>query len=275
MQMHGTSLESPKAAPEDEVALFIHSHRRSGTHLLLDTIRESFDIPDQFFALELLPEPRKESGNSLTRFPNYYLIIDHEPIWRFKLSTRHIWDSEQRLKRADRLYREGKHVYIVRSPLEVLRSLYLFDINGAEPKFAVDQKTSFRDYLLGKSLHEQANAMNRMEYWANHVASWCRHPRVLVIQYQDLKQSATECLKAISTHFGIPVHGVARSVAPSGIATGLTNACISKGVAPSWDAEMVDTLWATIAKTFDARSIETLRDHLAQWYSEWALSAAA
>jgi len=249
-----------------EVAFFIHSHRRSGTHFLLDTVRQWFDVPEEFFALELLPDLNATSSREVDEGKRYWLVIDHEPFWAFKLSERHIWNSDRYLQRCTRLYMEGKHLYILRNPLDVLRSLYLFDKHGAEPKFAIDPNTSFRDFLLGGSLHEKAGGMNRVEYWANHVTSWCSDPRVLVIHYQNLKDSPESCLNDISAHFGIPLREVPRSVASSGVATSLTAESVSKGGAPSWDVDMVEIVRRTLSDFLEARPAPDVSACMALWF---------
>jgi FkbM family methyltransferase len=227
-----------------EQVIFVHSHRRSGTHFVLDTIRAWFDVPDGIQEVPGFLTPSELGNHSLSK--------DHEPFWGFKLTQGHIWESQEQWHRTRRLYETGTHLYVVRNPLHVLRSAYIFDIHGAEPKFRIDPKTTFLDYITGRSLHERNNGLNRAEYWAQHVKSWCYDERTMVIHYQDLKANLRNMLSGISDHIGLPVRDFPRQVVSTGVATGLTGAFLSKGQPLPFDTDVIDVIRSAIGKIFGA-----------------------
>jgi hypothetical protein len=240
-----------------EPLIFVHSHRRSGTHFLLDTLRAWFDLPDRIEEIR---------GETLApKYENCTLSKDHEPLWGFKLGQRHIWETQEQWRRGCALYEAGKHVYIVRNPLHVLRSAYIFDTHGAEPGFAVDPATTFLAYVKGGSLHERSGGRTRAEYWAAHVKAWYFDERVLVVHYDDLKRALPQTLRAVADHIGLPARETPRAVTPTGIATNLTSRVLAEGRTVAWDVEVVAEVKAAIDRVFGPPPWRGLEARVAEW----------
>jgi Sulfotransferase domain len=234
------SLEDPP--PE---YIFIHSHRRSGTHLLIDTISSWFDVVPGFCHFPTLDDTFPQGDASI--LPDIRLIKSHEPIYGFQLNAKHLWTSQQHLDENRRLYENSPHIYIVRNPFLVLRSLYVFDLMGTEEKFKIEGNLSFRDYLLAKSMHElNKDEMNRIKYWKQHVLNWASRSDVLIIDYEDLLQSTASTVEAISQHVRCLTRSSQRSINPTGIGRGLTDRFLKGGREPVWEPDITILMETTI-----------------------------
>ena len=235
---------SSSGSPPEYV--FIHSHRRSGTHLLIDTISGWFDVAPGFCHFPTLDKTLPES-EALT-LPHTRLVKSHEPIYGFQLNAKHLWKSRQHLDEDRRIYENNSHIYIVRNPFLVLRSLYVFDLMGTEEKFKIEADLSFRDYLLAKSMHElNADQKNRIKYWEQHVLNWASRSDVLIIDYGDLLQSTTSTVETISRHVKCPMRSSQRSINPTGIGRGLTARFLKGGREPVWEPDIVTLMVTTMA----------------------------
>ena len=140
-----------------EHLIYVHSHRRSGTHFLLDTIRAWFDVPEEIHAI---PNPALFPRVVASAYAPYSLSKDHEPSPGFKLKQAPVWHSAEQRERGRHLYETGSHIYIVRNPLQVLRSAYIFDLSGVEPRYKIDSNTSFLEYITARSLHTRESRAN-------------------------------------------------------------------------------------------------------------------
>jgi hypothetical protein len=221
--------------------IFIHSHRRSGTHYLIDTISSWFDVVPGFCHF---PAPPPESVSAL---PHTRLVKSHEPIYGFMLNEKHLWASQRHLDEHRSYYQDNPHLYIVRNPFLVLRSQYIFDVMGGEPKFKVADNLSFRAYLLGRSTHElNVEGKNRIEYWSQHLRNWASRSEVLIIDYDDLFESQADSMKAISEHVGCRVRSGQRPITPTGIGRGLTERFLKGGRKPVWERDVADLVVAAI-----------------------------
>jgi hypothetical protein len=242
---------------------FIHSHRRSGTHFLIDTISAWFDVVPGFCHF---PAPPPENVSAL---PNTRLVKSHEPIYGFMLNEKHLWTSQRQLDEHRLHYQSGPHLYIVRNPFLVLRSQYAFDVMGGEPKFKVEENLSFRNYLLGRSAHElNVDGKNRIQYWGQHILNWTLRSDVLIIDYDDLLEATTDTVELISKHIGRPVRSSQRAITPTGIGRGLTEKFLTAGREPVWDHDIADLVIATIERVATAQP--RLTRHVARWLAAGA-----
>ena len=239
--------EDQKASSSDSSAeyIFIHSHRRSGTHLLIDTISSWFDVVPGFCHFPTLDNTVPEDEASTLH--NTRLVKSHEPIYGFQLKAKHLWETQHHLDENRRLYENNPHIYIVRNPFLVLRSLYVFDLMGTEDKFKVEQDLSFRDYLLSESMHEaNGDGKNRIKYWEQHVVNWTSRSDILIIDYDDLLQFTTSTAEAISHHVRSPIRSSQHPVSPTGIGRGLTDRFLKGRLKPVWEPDITNLMEATI-----------------------------
>jgi hypothetical protein len=244
--------------------IFIHSHRRSGTHFLIDTISSWFDVMPGFCHFPAPPP------GSVSALPNTRLVKTHEPIYGFKLDEKHLWASQHHLDEHRLHYQNNPHLYIVRNPFQVLGSQYVFDVMGGEPEFRIDDNVSLRAYLLRKSGHElNAEGKNRIEYWEQHAHHWVSRSDVLIIDYGDLLDSTTDTIEAVSQYLGCPPRSSRRPITPTGIGRGLTDRFLKTGREPVWEPFIADLLIAAIGRLAGAQP------RIAPYADRWLAAASA
>ena len=248
--------------------IYIHSHRRSGTHLLIDTISAWFDVTPGFCHLPPTDDTPLQGGTPAAF--DTRLAKSQEPFYGFKLNEKQIWASQQHLADNRLLYEKNPHIYIVRNPFFVLRSLYIFDVMGGEEKFKIDQNLSFSDYLLGISMHEaNVNRLNRIEYWKQHVLNWTSRSDVLIIDYDDLLQSKISTVETISQHVGCAIRSSQRCITPTGIGRGLTDRFLKGGRESVWEPSVANLMEAAI------EHVAAVQPRMARHVDRWLVTAAS
>lgn len=159
-------------------AIVVQSHRRSGTHFLIDTLRSRFPVARDWFHLEedfyarLLSEP--------------VVLKSHDRGWREKLSCETPWHSFLHWVAASTCHDAAAHLHIMRDPRDVLRSLYYFDLKGHEEAYRIPENMSFATYLSTASRRDTDGRMTPVEMWCAHMAAWLSRPSVLQVRYEDL-----------------------------------------------------------------------------------------
>ena len=135
-------------APENSITepVFVASHRRSGTHLTLDTLVANFD----YFKLGF------ENFDSCTEADKRLFKTHLDGV----LATGLVPDG-------------SKIVYVVRDGRDALVSLYNY-----EKSYDADvQKQDFSNFIRSPNPYacsEEAKGMNRAEFWNFHVQSWLK-----------------------------------------------------------------------------------------------------
>ncbi len=138
----------------------VASHRRSGTHFLMACLWRNFEFPD--LALEAHADGRlwQDGRRTTAVVPWGRLFLTHE------LCTPDVDKSEL--------------IYILRNPLEVLRSCWEFD-------------------GMPGTLNEYATA-ERIQYWKDHVKSYSG---AFIVRYEDLLAFPKRTLRDIQCCFGL------------------------------------------------------------------------
>jgi len=178
--------------------LVVHSHRRSGTHFLIDTLRSRFDVASDWFHLE------EDFFSRLTHLP--VVIKSHERVWGEKIRSDVHWESYLHWVAASALYTNAVHMHIVRDPRKVMRSQYYFDLKGHEPAYRIDPQTSFTDYLRAPSPRDPQGQHTHLSYWCAQVESWSAQPGVFQIRYEDLLATPDRELDRIAQFLRMPLH---------------------------------------------------------------------
>ena len=183
------------------------SHRRSGTHRMIDLIREHFPVLDGFFHLE-----------ELSDLTGPKIIKTHEPSRDHKLalfSAR----SAASLPLMRSICRHSRYIYVVRSPWDVMVSLYYFFRGGGEPAFQIPPDLSFEDFLAQTNHLEMSMGLTRPEYWAWHVCNWCRHKDVLIVRYES---GTCELVEQIAQWTELTPKHMPHTLPPTSVGRGLT-----------------------------------------------------
>lgn len=175
----------------------VSSHRRSGTHALIDLIRENFAVQSDFYHLEDILDW------SLEKLKESRIIIKtHEPEPEKKLK---LFINQQLIsqEKAQELSDMTVNVHIYRHPKDVLKSLYYFNIRGHEPVYQIPRETSFTSFLKQEGVQDANPNENRVEFWQRCVKNWVFRKDLLAINYQTLLDEKEAVITKLSQHINI------------------------------------------------------------------------
>lgn len=176
--------------------VLIISHRRSGTHLTIDTIRNNFtrlrELP--YVVLETIDAHHPE----------------HVPVEQMRQSTDEnvrVIKTHYRCDGANDLPAESgeyvtqvfaasKKIYVVRNGLDVMASLYEFR-RGHDPEV---REMSFSQFIREPSFDKQAGDFDKVTYWAHHVEAWLDSPYaddILIVRFEDWVEKYAQTIKRV------------------------------------------------------------------------------
>lgn len=183
----------------------VNSHRRSGTHWVIDTIRCNVPqavfprLPESQLTIEWLSSLDKRKHQALDQMLDHalgtkdaVLIIKSHllPIELDKaLSSGYTSQNRRRTPLYD-LIKDAQHIYVHRDGRDVMVSLYHYMC------YYDDQirKMSFSDFIrmannfLPAHLREPADLdSNRVRYWQAHVTAWLARANTCDVSYEALK----------------------------------------------------------------------------------------
>lgn len=178
-------------------AIFVVSHPRSGTHLMIDTLRKNFSglrgwkLPlfpasNLFLNENQLRGAMKEPGT--TRFwgirKKYPIIKSHKiaqhPDWQKYRDNYGLADFK------------GKVIYVYRNPLRVMLSYYSYEMNkGMIPR-------TFKAFIKEYDGHP-------LKQWRRHVDGYCSREDVCAIEYDILLNDPESCLIKIDKYLSLPL----------------------------------------------------------------------
>ena len=172
--------------------ILIASHPRSGTHLVLDLVRRQFrstwswrwwglPLDHLYLNLERLESKHRPFSEKLAREivnrPSRALMKTH-----FEAGFSESWVPEESVPPNESwlaLIARAKIIYVVRHPLDVMASYHQF-LAGFDPAI---RAMSFQDFI--RSSH-WSGKIDRLGWWAEHVASWEACPNAKILRYEDI-----------------------------------------------------------------------------------------
>jgi len=173
--------------------LIVISHRRSGTHLTIDTIRNNFK---DFKVNEYQVINEKSVANIdsfLTSISNKIQVLKTHFLPDFEL---YVDDSKS--SNLDKLFENSFLIYVYRNGLDVMVSLYEY-----MKKYDLDvQKMTFDQFLItNNNFDNTSEVMNRMKFWNYHVEQWKNSKfkeKIMWIKYEDFINNYQEVIDKIS-----------------------------------------------------------------------------
>jgi hypothetical protein len=177
--------------PSDFPPVYIASHRRSGTHLTLDSLANNFsELSKGFGNLDW-------EDQSQADFP-------------FFKTHAHALHAQKRISQP------CKVIYVVRDCRDVMVSLYYY-AKGCDKSL---DDVSFPDFLEMKNPYDKDTydqPMNRIEYWSFHVNSWIDQTTFdcLFVAYDDWKTEFNQTIHKVAEFLEVPPNSNLRNMVMS------------------------------------------------------------
>lgn len=151
--------------------ILIASHRRSGTHLTIDSISNNAKSIFELNSFDLLRKNDQDlKGLSVSNNSDDILYKSHVNGLKFN-------EYMNLVKKQD-----IKIIYVYRDGRDVMQSLYNYESSSI----------AFKDFIYSENKYENEEyegKLNRLEYWAFHVQSWLNSNVDLIsVQFSDLTQ---------------------------------------------------------------------------------------
>lgn len=179
--------------------IIVISHRRSGTHLTIDSIRNNFKDYKKHNFITLNEDIRNEDFKhkffKLT--DNNSVVIKTHFLPEFNIYN---LDNETIIK-LEKLFQNSHLIYVYRNGLDVMVSLYEY-----MKKFDENVLNSeFNDFIFtNNNFDETKQNYNRFEFWKEHIKSWQNsvYKNIYWIKYEDYiknyENSLTDVSKALN-----------------------------------------------------------------------------
>ncbi len=181
--------------------ILICSHRRSGTHWLIDVIRHNFPgVNKNFINIDRLMEEHKERISIYELEEMIGKEAGHLILKSHMTSDFTPFLEEKKNFIRDLIDRDGKIIYVYRDGRDVMVSLYFY------MKRFTDNLPEFPDFMRMQNDFDQFYCkLNRVEYWKRHVWGWIdqKDSNVLKISYEKLYINFTECLNELSAFLNL------------------------------------------------------------------------
>lgn len=189
--------------------IIVSSHRRSGTHLTIDSIINNFDIfsNNPKISSVTLDHLSKHVKHFTLRIEDLKTRIGHFPCILKTHTHGDIQNFIGSSKLADfvnDLFTKSKIIYVHRDGRDTLTSLYHYQMSFDKSL----HDTSFADFLKMKNNYDSEtyqNHMDRASYWTFHVNSWICRDNVLLLSFDEFKINYHHTLKKISEFIGQPL----------------------------------------------------------------------
>jgi hypothetical protein len=189
--------------------VIVVSHRRSGTHLAIDTIRNNSEVygrdsatVDQLTLDHLCQgaSPRvnlQDFTQNLSWTPHVFKTHAHADIQRFFGGDPGISSY------VTDLFAKARIIYVYRNGRDVMTSLYHY-CRTFMPEL---QHIPFSEFLRMDNdfdVNTYPAPMNRIQYWVYHTNSWLDRKDVLAVSFRQLVQNYDTTYKNIARFIGLP-----------------------------------------------------------------------
>lgn len=180
--------------------IIVISHRRSGTHLTIDSIRNNFKDykKHDFFTLN---EDLKNDNyyKKFVKLSNTNSIV----IKTHFLPDFNIYNLEEhKIEKLKEIFNNSHLIYVCRNGLDVMVSLYeymkKFDKNVAE--------SDFNDFLFtNNNFDNTTEKFNRFEFWKYHITNWrnSNYKNVYWIKYEDFIKNYDKSIYRLANNLGV------------------------------------------------------------------------
>ena len=187
----------------------VASHRRSGTHLMLDSLRSNVrDVEHRFMTLERI-EPSHEKHMPVAEFDRrlrsqrgVVLVKTHA------LPGAGAWQAREAADYASELLATAPTIYVHRDGRDVLVSLFRF-VQSYSPQVAAQ---SFAEFLRASHTGLDAPGISRPAYWQRHVLAWLERGPTVTASYEALQGDFETSLRSIADRLDLGLRPVLSQV---------------------------------------------------------------
>jgi len=176
-------------------SIVVATHRRSGTHWMLDALRNnSPSINPKFLTLEQIepshhqPIPLEDFQQSLQSLIGHVLIKVHD------LPTATYWQRNRERTFVESIFQQSRTVYVHRDGRDVMVSLYhyfqSFSTSIAERPFS--------EFLRMNHDLDGDTDLSRPAFWAHHVQMWMNQPNLIAVSYASLETDYENTLRSVA-----------------------------------------------------------------------------
>lgn len=197
-----------------DIAVF--SHRRSGTHLTIDTIRNNFaGYQDEPVNIDALRDPDRSPTVRTKLFsrsdPSCKIVMkSHSPA-----SVANHFVGDRPLQDAKRAIRNARKICVYRDGRDVLTSLYFY-LREATQDFESVSLSQFLRMSVLPSKRPSYRHLDVVEYWNEHVRGWQSRSDVLHLSYESMLHDYYAVVERLSKFLGRSMPSTVRSVVREG-----------------------------------------------------------
>jgi len=185
--------------------VLVLSHRRSGTHLTIDSLINNFpELNKQdYYNIDHInihgskKYPLKTIQEALKQSPR--VLKSH-----FLPEPKHYTQNEEAIKFYQHLFATSKIIYVYREPKKVMVSLFEY-MKSFNPEL---RKTDFYDFLITDNHFDPTDEkLNRPAFWKHHVESWKNSEygnNIFFLDFQTLITDYEEVIKKLAQFLGYP-----------------------------------------------------------------------
>lgn len=189
--------------------IIVASHRRSGTHLVLDSLRANApDVHPAFMTLERIDPshpnhlPLAAFDRTLRSRKGIVLVKTHA------LPDARDWQSSEAGDYATHLLAGASTVYVHRDGRDVLVSLYHY-MASYSPDVA---SVPFGDFIRARRNAPDAPAISRPGYWQHHALTWLRSEPEALAPFASLQTDFETTLRAVADRLDLRLRPTLRQV---------------------------------------------------------------
>lgn len=182
--------------------ILVVSHRHSGTHWMIDSLRSNFlDVEYQFYNLDEISRnhqhyiPVSEFTKKISKASRRLILKSHMTAQLTPFGS-----SEREFVKE--LLKSNKVIYVYRDGRDVLVSLYYYML-----KFRNDLP-QFSDFIRMKNDFDcYYSSMNRIEYWKEHVVGWISKSDldIIMVSYEQLHSDYEDMIRKLSDFLSLPL----------------------------------------------------------------------
>lgn len=189
--------------------IVVNSHRRSGTHFLIDTILQN--CPQAVFPCKKKLPADFNLGSLLRKsddiFDVFKLEIKRQPLLVIKNHNLHyeyaaITPTDKHEELLQEVMNSAQHLYIHRDPIAVMDSLYRYSNSDLVPSEFVRQANDH--FAINKKVPGQQHE-SKPRYLGFHVEDWLSAKGVYGVRFEELRNDFTDTAKGVFRHLGIAV----------------------------------------------------------------------